>query len=280
MEDFQRTLEKKTSSIEAFKPPPKAEEKPTPVTPLNSPEVPQPSVLASPIAATVKTGHDNPQQDSKKLQQPLRAIEQEMKKQRKDFTRKNKKLTQQLQRREEEKAAGDRLLKAKESQVEHLIDENQQFKSKMTEANHEIAALKSALEQKQIEFSAERQLLMAEQVQKNAAQQQREAALGQRLREQQTAFHSISAKNNQLQSQIRDSQTTVELLRKELKQTATQLATAQQQIAFREMDRACDKTAAFKKVESLQREIERLQALLLERTPAQWRGTQFSFSSS
>lgn len=204
------------------------------------------------------------------LQQQLRETEQVTKNQHKALIRKNKRLTQQMKKWEKEKTEFDQSLKTKKAETKVLTNQNAQLKTQLAE----IKQQKVELEQARAALAAELSQVTAEREQQKIERQQRESTWGERLRERQTAFHSVSAENRRLRVQITDSQSTVKELDKALKQTAAQLV----QITRQASDSACDNTAVSKKIQALQQEIGRLRALLSAQTPASRQGPGFSFS--
>ena len=242
---------------------PEIKEKSTFIT-LDPPHPPPKSSPPLPTVIVNQTAIDVLTVENEKLQQQLQETQQAAKKQQKNLIRKNKRLTQQRDKWEEEKIKLNELLQAKETEIKDLVSQNMQLKTQRVD---EAKRQEAMLIKKQ-----------AEQDRQNAAQRQQEITWGQRLREQQTALHSVSTKNSLLRKQVADSQSVVKELEKELKQTTVQLTDAETQIRHQKIERECDKTAMLKKTQALQSEVERLRALLSIQRPSSGRGPGFSFS--
>jgi hypothetical protein len=213
-------------------------------------------------------------EDNEKLLRQIQEVQQAAKKQRKALVKKSKKLTKQLEKQTQEKTECEQLLNTKDMELKQLAGESLRLKTELTETQHRGTLLM----QQQAKLSEEKRLALEEQQQREVTQQERETGWNQQIREQKTAVDGVIEQNRQFKIQVADNQQSAKTLEMELKRTQIQLDDASKQMSHQSLDKKCDETAKFRKIESLQNEVERLRALLPPEPTSGRQQSEFLFS--
>jgi hypothetical protein len=213
-------------------------------------------------------------EDNEKLRRQIQEVQQAAKQQHKALVKKSKKLAKCLEKQTQETTAREQLLTIKEMELKPLVDQSTRLKTELTETQHRGALLM----QQQVKLSKEKRLALEEQKRQEVTQQERETGWNQQIREQKTTLDSVLEQNRQFKIQMTDNQHTAKALEVELKRTQIQLGDARKQMSQQALDKKCDETAKFRKIESLQSEVERLRALLPPEPTPGWQKPECLFS--